>query len=185
MPLSSDVSTIVDELIRADLAWLAVEVIEAIELPQPVDVTSGDVADHPQLSGYQAGLEMRWDTFQSGRREIRPELQSRPDLTDAEQLALATEIVGLRLVEPVRRLAEAERIAGRIAGRIAAVGVVRDRGRGEGPRHRWEPVAFSLDGRDGGDPIVSEDLALAEEFAALLVQIAGPAPRLWPIGGES
>ena len=182
MPLSADVSTLVEELIRADLAWLASEIIEAIELPQPVNVTRGDVADQPQISGYQPGLETRWDLFpQSGRREIRPDVERTPILTDAEQLTLTTEIVRLRLVEPVRRLAEAERIA----GQIAVAGVVRGQERLETPRRRSKPVAFALDGRDGTALIGTEDLEVVEELAGLLREIAGFAPRPRPSESEA
>ncbi len=63
MPLSSDVSVLVRELISADLAWVASEIIEAIELPQPVSVTSGEVKDASPLP---SGAPFLLPTHQSG-----------------------------------------------------------------------------------------------------------------------
>lgn len=182
MPLSPDVNLLVEELIRADLAWLASEIIEAIELPQPVYVTNGDVSDHPQLLGYQAGLEARWDSLlQSGRHEIIPDLERMPELTDAEQLALTTEIVRLRLVEPVRRLAEAERIA----GQIAVAGAVRGRERAEVFDISSKAVTFGFSGRDGTTLLNRDDLPAVDKLAKLLNEIAGIEPRSTTFEGDA
>lgn len=174
MPLSPDVTVLVEELIRANFAWLAAEIIEAVELPQPIHVTSGDVSDHPQLLDYQVGLEAQWDSLlQSGKREFFSDLERTPELTDAEQLALATEIARLRLVEPVRRLAEAERIA----GQMAVAGTVRGEEQTEIFDIRSKAVAFGFSGPDGTIPFDPDGLQVVNKLAKLLDEIAGFRPR--------
>lgn len=69
MPLSSDVSVLVRELISANLAWVASEIIEAIELPQPVSVTSGEVKDASPLP---SGAPFLLPTHQSGIHRASP-----------------------------------------------------------------------------------------------------------------
>lgn len=181
MPLSSDVAAIVEELLRADLAWLAAEVIEAIELPQPTHVTSGDAVDHPRLAGFQPGLETKWDVLETARLETPPNEERAPDLSDAQQLVLVADILEIRLVQPAYKLAEAERIA----GRLEMVGVIRGEGRTDLPRGRSKPVRFHLQALDGRTDTEGIDLQTVGELAVLLREISGRAPKARTRDGQA
>jgi hypothetical protein len=98
MPVNGDVLQIVRILDEEGFGALAGELLMEISLGRELDVGRGDVTmlDRPSFSEDDLDLDA-WS-----RREPIP---------DDEQLGEAVNFLCLRLVEPMRRLAEVERIA--------------------------------------------------------------------------
>lgn len=174
MPLSPDVAWMIEQLMRANLAWLAAEIIEAIELPQPVHVTSGDAVDHARLPS--AGDDVpgaRVEPARAPPADLAEDVERKLDLDDRDQMAVAADILRLRLVDPVRRLREAERIA----GRLVAVGRLGEDVRDGIPNASAKPVPIGLDGREGAVPVGAADVEYADRLDKLLLEVAGRQPR--------
>ena len=104
------------------------------------------------LTEISLGREVeKHDTTESPELKADPEsVVRRIPIPEDDQLTEAVRILRLRLVEPVRALAEAERIAGELAN---APGV---RIRFTDPDEHTEVEPLSR--RDAGDPAVAEEL---------------------------
>lgn len=164
MRLSDEVRSVIDVLLDEDYGWLAAEIIERIEASDLPNATAGDVADYPDLVVrsvvLDAPVEMPVTSSPAEDREA-----GEPEPVPQElQLRVAIDQIRLRVVEPIRRLAEAERIAGRLAALPPIGPSERERG-GSGaapfpPRPRF--VTFGRDGevdRPPGDARDADDLA--------------------------
>ncbi len=156
MTVSRDVMILVGILEEEGFGALAGEMLTEITLGREVSS-----APRPQT---------RDRDLDDHRDEARPK---REPIPEDQQLAVALEIVRLRIVEPVRRLAEAERIAGDLAPRpvVATVEPAAERKRVVPVRIEFvnaEGDAASGFGRSG----VAGDDREAQELGELLGRIA-------------
>ena len=103
MPVNSDVMQLVSILEEEGFGALAGELLTEINLGRELNVDHGDGA-----------TTMMTET--SVDEDLGPDaLLRREPIPDDEQLSEAVRFLRLRLVEPVRRLAEAERIAAELS----------------------------------------------------------------------
>jgi len=122
MAVSEDIIDLVRVLNEADLAWLAGEILTEIEdgrLSEPSPNFEKPMNDIPPLQRGIAeyedekGIHRKFE-FIIDREDADPDFERIP-IPENEQLSFAVEIVERRLLEPLRRFAEAERIAGELA----------------------------------------------------------------------
>lgn len=119
MAISDDVMDLVRILNEADLAWLAGEILTEIErgrLEVGSPFPERQETEFPQSIGE---AEATQGTLFEPKSMPEPEAGGFEDswvpIPSEEHLAFALEFIELKLLEPVRRLAEAERIAGKLA----------------------------------------------------------------------
>jgi hypothetical protein len=102
MAVNAEVMELVRLLDEEGFGWLAGELLSEISLGRE---TAQDAAQKILVA--------------DGEDEDEAELVERVEIPDAEQLGEAVHFLRLRLVEPARALAEAERIAGALSDREA------------------------------------------------------------------
>jgi hypothetical protein len=152
MAISEDVQQIIRILEEEDFGALAGELLTEISRGRPVEKR----------------LEQDSPEGDTGGAENDETVLVRVPFADDEQLPESVQFLRLRLVEPVRAFAEAERIAGSLAGAQAV------RIRFVDPENRQETEPMSR--RDLGDS------SLADKLDALLTRL--PDMRSPPAGTE-
>lgn len=110
MAVSPDLIELVQLLDEEGFGTLAGELLTEIALGREVDWEAE--AEDPDETG---------EVERSGPERIADLPPPREPIPEGEQLKLAAEFLRLRLVEPIRRLAEAESIAGELAGEAPMV----------------------------------------------------------------
>jgi hypothetical protein len=107
VPVSRDLMELVQLLDEEGFGALAGELLTEISLGREIHRDELDT-DDSLFTGSSAGKSESPEQFDDAPPPREPILES-------EQLSVAAEFLRLRLVEPIRRLAEAETIAGRLA----------------------------------------------------------------------
>lgn len=193
MPVSPDVMTVVRILDEEGFGALAGELLTEVATGRELDTDSGDVDAPPEnlkaetpagsmerlvtLDDESVRLQLYFDTDGGlGDPEVR-----RESIPESEQLAHAMAFLKLRLVEPMRRLAEAERLAGEIAAGMTASAVDRAESTEEvkvRPLRDAPPIRVSFSRNEAGDAPLLErdakpgDLAEVDALAEVLGRIA-------------
>lgn len=193
MPVSPDVMTVVRILDEEGFGALAGELLTEVATGRELDTDSGDVDAPPEnLKAETPGGSMeRLVTLddESVRKQLYfdrdgglgdPEVRREP-IPESEQLAHAMAFLKLRLVEPMRRLAEAERLAGEIAAGMIASAVDRAGSTEEvevRPLRDAPPIRVSFSRNQAGNAPLLErdakpgDLAEVDALAEVLGRIA-------------
>lgn len=178
MELSRDARAIVDALLDENYAWLAGELLEELAAGARPDVTAGDVDDFV--------LEKSADSLEDPLR-AKPEPVRRPydvaqdrpaePIPREKHAAFAISFLRTRLVEPFRRLGEAERIANRLVVLQADRTELNAKG-DRRARTTDKPVRFALVEGEPLDQRPEEDgTPAAEELASALNVLAQAAAR--------
>jgi hypothetical protein len=163
MPVSPDLIDLVRLLDEEGFGTLAGELLTEIALGREVDWDDeAETGDSDGTSGAQL----------SGPERFADMPPPREPIPEGEQLKLAADFVRVRLVEPIRRLAEAESIAGELAGEAP------ERKEEAGVRRTTDPVRilFKRPPRDDRPPLERAEQAgradSAEALAVVLKQLA-------------
>ena len=180
MELSPDARAIIDALIDEGYGWLAGELLEQFATGVSPNITAGDAefdagaGDYPTSSKEPLGSK-------PGRVPWHLEVaQDQPaeSISPENQAVFAAAYLRVRLVEPFRRLKEAERIAGRLVA-LQARRSERQTLRPASQRSTRQPTRFAL---VGGAPVngdlEGDSTSATEELADALDAVAEAAARM-------
>lgn len=161
MRVSDDVMELVELLNEEGFGVLAGDLLTEISLGREPDEHADDELD--------AAVEAEPLQRKVGAEDTTA---MRSVIPDAEQLRAALTLLEMRLVEPVRRLAEAEELAGRLATPADVKEVLDD------DAHKAMRIAFRASGEatEGFERAEAPgDARTADELLVVLRQLAGPA----------
>lgn len=182
MPVSHDVMEIIRVLDEEGFGFLASELLAEVTLGIELDLDGGEAdlegeanteaaepAPPPMVDLGEDDLRIqRYFDADGGKGGPPPRYEG---ISEPDQLAFAMEFLRLRLVEPIKHLAEAEQLASKLVGDAATAPAAERPEQPEGealPAEKFVRIAFTshplgeplpVDTRVAGSSVEAEDLA--------------------------